>query len=178
VGLAEQVDAVGATWLDRGLIAEQRAIDREAGIAVQGRGEHAPAVARAGFGAEVRMAREDRIAALEAQGLAERRQGRLLLARNLLGTLEARDLASAGRMISAETGLTFRPSGDGRLSGTLTRVVDRPSGRFAMLDDGAGGFALVPWRPVLEHRVGQSISGIIQGSSVSWQLGRARGVGV
>ena len=178
VALAEQVEAVCATWLDRGLIAEQRANVRDAGTALDGRGDHPPVPARTGFGAEVYKAREDRIAALEAQGLAERRRGRLLLARNLLGTLEARDLAAAGRAISTETGLAFRPSGDGRVSGTLTRVIDRSSGRFAMLDDGAGGFTLVPWRPVLEHRIGQSISATIQGASISWQLGRTRGIGV
>lgn len=178
VGLAEQVDAVGATWLDRGLIAEHRADGRDAATAARGRGNRATAIARTGFGAEVHKAFEDRIAALEAQGLAERRQGRLLLARNLLGTLEARDLAEAGKAIAAETGLAFRPSGDGRVAGKLTRVVDRPSGRFAMLDDGAGGFALVPWRPVLEHRIGQSLSASIQGSSVSWHLGRTRDVGM
>ena len=32
------------------------------------------------------------------------------------------------------------------------------SGRFAMLDDGLR-FQLVPWRPALEQRLGQQVSG-------------------
>lgn len=164
VGLADQVQAVGATWLDRDLVAR----GRDGGVAA----------ARAGFGAEVHAARDARVAVLQREGLAEQRSGRLLLARNLLGTLEARDLADVGKSLSAETGLAYRPASDGRVAGTLARMIDRPSGRFAMLDDGAGGFALVPWRPVLEHRIGQSMAAVVQGSSVSWQLGRTRGIGV
>ncbi len=51
------------------------------------------------------------------------------------------------------------------------------SGRFAMLDDGVG-FSLVPWKPVLEQRLGQTVSGVVRGGSVSWDLSRKRGIGV
>lgn len=43
-----------------------------------------------------------------------------------------------------------------------------------MLDDGMG-FHLVPWKPVIEKRLGQQLSVVMQGSSVTWSLGRQRG---
>ena len=45
------------------------------------------------------------------------------------------------------------------------------SGRFAMIDDGVG-FSLVPWRPVIEARMGQSVSAIVRGPTVSLDIGR------
>lgn len=38
--------------------------------------------------------------------------------------------------------------------------------RFAMLDDGVG-FSLVPWKPVLEQRLGQSLAATFRGGSAS-----------
>lgn len=49
------------------------------------------------------------------------------------------------------------------------------SGRFAMFDDGMG-FSLVPWRPVLEKHLSQSVAGVTLGNSVSWMFGRQRGM--
>ncbi|MFT3815819.1 MAG: DUF3363 domain-containing protein [Acidovorax sp.] len=49
--------------------------------------------------------------------------------------------------------------------------------RFAMLDDGMG-FSLVPWTPVMERCLGQQLSVTMQGSTVSWQIGRQRGPGI
>jgi type IV secretory pathway VirD2 relaxase len=40
------------------------------------------------------------------------------------------------------------------------------------------GFALVPWRPVIEHELGRNISGIMQGDNISWELGRSRDLGI
>ncbi len=51
------------------------------------------------------------------------------------------------------------------------------SGRYAMLDDGKG-FSLVPWKPVLEQRLGQSMTAAVRGGSVSWSFGRQRGMGI
>jgi hypothetical protein len=45
------------------------------------------------------------------------------------------------------------------------------SGKFAMLDDGLG-FSLVPWRPVIEKRLGQNVAAILRGDGVSWHFGR------
>lgn len=157
--LRAQVRALGATWLDRALIDDTRP-------------------AAVGFGADVRSALEQRAGYLEEQGLASRRGQRLILSRDLLATLRARDVAAAGARLATETGLDHRPVSDGgRVSGTYRRSVMLASGRFAMLEDGIG-FSLVPWKPVVEQRLGQAVSAVVRGGSASWELGRQRGIGV
>ncbi|MGU5616382.1 DUF3363 domain-containing protein [Aeromonas caviae] len=101
-----------------------------------------------------------------------------ILARNLLGTLRNRELAQAAKDIAAETGLEHRPVADGqRVAGIYRRSVKLASGRYAMLDDGMG-FSLVPWRPVIEQRLGQQIAVTVRGGGVSWEIGRQRGPSV
>ncbi|ODN62862.1 hypothetical protein BA763_24375 [Burkholderia cenocepacia] len=51
------------------------------------------------------------------------------------------------------------------------------SGRYALLDDGMG-FSLVPWRPIIEPRLGQQIAATVRGGGVSWEVGRQRGPGI
>lgn len=153
-----QVRAVGATWLDR-LLVEQR-----------------DDLATTGFGSEVRAALADREGFLVREGLAERRGQRTALARNLLVTLRARELESVAAVVKAESGLIYRPVIDGvPVSGTLRRSVLLTSGRFAMLVDGMG-FALVPWRPIVEGRIGQVITAVTRGDHVSWNFSQRRGV--
>ena len=155
--LGQQVRAVGATWLDQQLISGNREL------------------VDTGFGKEVREALRQRADFLVEQGLAERQGQRVLLARNLLATLRGRELTAAAQEISAQTGMQYRPAVEGRrISGIYRRSVQLASGRFALLDDGIG-FSLVPWKPVIEQRLGQSVSAVIQGNGVSWQLGRQRG---
>ncbi|MBU3054697.1 relaxase/mobilization nuclease and DUF3363 domain-containing protein [Pseudomonas indica] len=155
--LEQQVRAVGATWLDQQLIGGSREL------------------VDTGFGKEVREALRQRAYFLVVQGLAQRQGQRVVLARNLLATLRGRELTAVAREISAQTGLQYRPAVDGqRVNGIYRRSVQLTSGRFALLDDGIG-FSLVPWKPVIEQRLGQSVSALIQGNSVSWQLGRQRG---
>jgi len=152
-----QVRTVGATWLDQQLIGGSREM------------------ADKGFGTEVREALRQRADFLVEQGLAERQGQRVVLARNLLTTLRGRELTATAREIAAQTGMHYRPAVEGeRVSGVYRRSLQLASGRFAMLDDGIG-FSLVPWRPVIEPKLGQSLSAVMQGGSVSWQLGRQRG---
>ena len=67
---------------------------------------------------------------------------------------DRRELAAAGKAIQHQTGLVHRPLRDGEhANGIYRRSVQLASGRFAMLDDGMG-FSLVPWRPVVEQRLG------------------------
>jgi len=149
-----QVRALGATWLD-----EQIA----RGSAPQ---------SSAGFGATVQRALDDRKLFLVEQDLAERRGQHIVLARNLLSTLRTKDLENAARRIESDTGLVYRPAPDGeRVSGMYRRSLLVASGRFAMIDDGVG-FSLVPWRPVVEARLGQSVSAIVRGPGVSWDISR------
>ncbi len=155
--IERQVRVIGATWLDQQLIGD------------------ASGIADNGFGGEVREALRQRSDFLVEQGLAERRGSRVVLARNLLATLRGREIEGAAKTIAAETGLTHRAVADGeRVTGTYRRSVQLASGRFAMLDDGKG-FSLVPWKPVVEQRMGQQVSAIVRGSSVTWELGRQRG---
>lgn len=99
----------------------------------------------------------------------------MILARNLLETLRNRELAQAAKGIAAETGLEHRPVTDGqRVAGIYRRSVMLASGRYAMLDDGMG-FSLVPWRPVIEQRLGQQLAVSVRGGGVTWEIGRQRG---
>jgi len=156
----QQVRAIGATWLDRQLI------DGGRGLVAQG------------FGTQVRDAMRSRAEFLIEQGLAERRGRRFALARDLLSTLRDRELAVAAKSLQDQTGRSYRRLKDGeRASGTYRRSIQLASGRFAMLDDGVG-FALLPWRPVIEQHLGQQVSAVSRGQSVTWQLGRQRGISV
>lgn len=155
--IEQQVRAIGATWLDRNLVSDS-------------------SVTNQGFGAQVREAMQYRVNFLAEQGLAERRGQRMVLARNLLTTLRDRELAAVGKSLQDQTGQTYRPVQEGQQSsGVYRQSLQLTSGRFAMLDDGME-FSLVPWRPVIEHRLGQQMSAVARGSSVSWQLDRQQGI--
>ena len=155
--IEQQVRALGATWLDHQMVRDARNLSP------------------LGFGAQVWDAWQDRMDFLVEQGLAERRGQRVVLARNLLASLRDRELAEVGKSLQDTTGLSFRPLHDGaRVGGLYRRSLQLVSGRFAMLDDGMG-FSLVPWRPVVEQRLGQQVSAIVRGGSVTWELGRQHG---
>ena len=155
--IERQARVIGATWLDQQLIGGGR-----------GLGD-------LGFGGEVKNTLQQRADFLAEQGLAERRGQRVILVRNLLGTLRNRELASAVKDIAAETGLEHHPVADGqRVAGIYRRSVMLASGRYAMLDNGMG-FSLVPWKPVIEQRLGQHITATVRGGGVSWEFGRHRG---
>ncbi|MDZ4240194.1 MAG: relaxase/mobilization nuclease and DUF3363 domain-containing protein [Hydrogenophaga sp.] len=152
--IERQAHAIGATWLDQQLIGGGK-----------GLGD-------LGFGSEVKDALQQRADFLAEQGLAERRGQRMILARNLLATLRGRELAKTAQDIAAETGLEHRLVADGqRVAGTYRRSVMLASGRYAMLDDGMG-FSLMPWKPVIEQRLGQQLAATVRGGGVSWEVGR------
>ncbi|KKM74757.1 hypothetical protein LCGC14_1397170, partial [marine sediment metagenome] len=128
-----------------------------------------------GFGSEVKDALQQRADFLAEQGLAEKRGQRVILARNLLATLRNRELTKTAQDIATETGLEHRPVADGqRVAGIYRRSVMLASGPYAMLDDGMG-FSLVPWKPVIEQRLGQRISATVRSGGVSWDVGKVRG---
>lgn len=155
--IERQARVVGATWLDQQLIGGGKGLGN------------------LGFGGEVKQAMQQRADFLAEQGLAERRGQHVILVRNLLGTLRNRELAQAARDIAVETGLEHRPVADGQhVAGVYRRSVMLAGGRYAMLDDGMG-FSLVPWKPVIEQRLGQQIAATVSGGGVSWEFGRQRG---
>ena len=155
--IEQQARAMGATWLDQQLIDGRNV----------GGGQ--------GFGNEVGKALQQRADFLVEEGLAEKRGRRVILARNLLTTLRNKELTKAAEVITAETGQEYRQPSDGkRVSGIYRRSLMLNSGRFAMLDDGMG-FSLVPWKPVIEKRIGQQVSALIRNGAASWELGISRG---
>nr|WP_249137696.1 relaxase/mobilization nuclease RlxS [Bradyrhizobium tropiciagri] len=158
--LEDLPQALGATWLDRTLVAKEP-----------------DGVASAGFGADVETALRARRQWLVDQGLAREQEGQVRYARNMLGTLEARELARTAAEISARTGLEHvgvKP-GD-KVSGVCRRMLTLNSGRFAVIER-SHEFALVPWRPVLERARGQLVSGSVGGEGISWSIGIKRGLG-
>jgi hypothetical protein len=82
-------------------------------------------------------------------GFAHRDGKGVRLPKNLLAMVREREAETVAKALASETGLHYRPLGDGQSgSGVYRRMVLTASGRVAMLDDGLG-FSLVPWRPVL-----------------------------
>ena len=160
--LESQIGADGATWLDRRLIAGE-----------------ASDLAPAGFGQAVAQAMDRRREHLIDQGDATRQPTvRVFYRRNLLATLREREVARAGAELAVSKPMPFRASGDGEtVSGTFTGTVQLASGRFAIVEK-SHEFTLVPWRPVIERQRGREVIGVVQGGSVSWQLGKQRELGL
>ena len=161
LAIEAQISAAGATWLDRQLLVKESALSS------------------GGFGAEVRAAMDRRIDHLVEEDLARRQGRRVIFARDLLNTLRRRELDAAAANLSAETGLSHRPSAEGEhVSGVYRQRVTLASGRFAMIDHGMG-FQLVPWRPALEKQLGKHLTGTLTpGGGVDWSFQRKRGLGL
>lgn len=161
LGLADQVRADGATWLDRQLV-----------------GRSPADLGEGGFADEVRTALAARTDHLVQGGLAQRSGRRFVFARDLIETLRQRELAAAARRLSGQAGLEAQAIGaDGVVAGTYRQRVTLASGRFAMIDNGLG-FTLVPWRPDLERHLGRHVEGVLTpGAGVAWSFAPKRGVG-
>lgn len=161
LSLESQIGARGATWLDRQLVSPR--LETVAG----------------GFGSEVREALGKRADVLVEQGLATRQGQKIVFARNLLGTLRERELAEASDALASRHGGTMQSATPGDpVAGVYRERVTLASGRFAVIDNGAG-FQLVPWRQDLERHLGQAVTGRINArSSVDWSFARSRGPAV
>ncbi|MFC0685446.1 MULTISPECIES: relaxase/mobilization nuclease domain-containing protein [Sphingomonadales] len=160
--LQHQVNASGATWLDRQSIAREPV-----------------AMSEGGFGAEVRHAMRQRAEHLVHEGFAEQQGRRVIFSRNLIETLRRREVDAVADWLAKETGQPFKAAGNGEyVAGTYRQRMTLASGRFAMIDDGLG-FQLVPWSPSLESQLGKHVSGVARGDGgVDWSFGRKRGLGL
>lgn len=149
------VEAEGATWLDRQLLAR------------------APlALADHGFGREVQDARTRRLDHLVRSGLASHASAGPRFVPDLLAKLRTSELARTSTALAAETGLTFHSTEPGdNVSGVYQRRLNLASGRFAMIEGGLG-FQLVPWTPSLERRRGQQVDGIAGPGGIEWSRAR------
>ena len=154
--LSQMKTAMGATWLNEHL----RDFDDES-------------EAR-GFGSEVETARAVRRNFLMKQGFIEKEQRRLT--QSTLDALQARDLKDAADTLAVELGKDYKPAPTkGRIEGIYVRDIERPSGRFALIER-ARDFSMVPWRDVLERNRGKVVSGLIRPDGVSWHLTKGRGI--
>ncbi len=159
--LDQQVGSDGATWLDRELIADTSEAPRDSG-----------------FGRDLRDAQARRRQWLIAEGLAREEQGNTIYRADMLATLRRRELTRVSGQLSEQLGLAYVETRHGEpVEGTLRRAVELASGKYAVIEK-SREFTLVPWRPVLDRHIGQHVSGVMRGDSISWTIGRQRGLGI
>ncbi len=160
--LEAQVSSDGATWLDRQILGRDKSDPVESG-----------------FGQEVIDAKRQRVQVLIAQGFAERDGGnRLRVRRDLLATLEQREVTRVGQELAEKRNIPFRQAKDGEhVYGTFKETVQLASGKYALIEN-AREFTLVPWRPVIERQLGKEVAGFIRGDDISWEFGRKRSLGI
>jgi type IV secretory pathway VirD2 relaxase len=157
--LSRQVDAEGATWLDRQLIG-------------QAKQEHRPF----GFGRDVHEALLRRQQWLINEGLMRRDGDYVTFRKNILDTLVARDTQQEARRLEALIGKPFaRTIPNDGIEGVFRQVVDMTSGRFALIEK-SREFTLVPWKPEIQQYLGRRVSGIPTGDGYEWTIGRSRGL--
>lgn len=164
LGIEQLADAEGATWLDKELLAR-----------------NPENLAESGFGKTSAVALARRRQWLANQGLGSiDALGNFDPQPRMLDQLRQRDMRAAVQSLSRELGLSHAAAVDGeRLTGAFTRTFERPSGKYALVQN-AKEFVLVPWQPQMESHRGKeiAISANVQGSS--WELfhSRQRGVGI
>jgi hypothetical protein len=160
--LEAQVRSPGATWLDRQLVAREP-----------------EALAETGFGKQVRQALARRAEVLLERGLAERSGQGVRYRRGLIQALAQIEVAQAGEAYARAAGGWFEAAEPGRtISGRYREKLQLDSGPFAVVELRGLGFALVPWRPVIEKHLGSEVTATLEvGGGVAWQVGRRREIG-
>ena len=151
--LVQQTQAQGLAWLDTVDVRD---------------------VGTGGFASQVLTAARSRRAWLVTKGWLETESD--ILDAKTQGKLRQLGLHSTGARLSDATGLPYSPHRRGEaISGTLVGSVEAPHGRLAHIER-SKDFTLVPWRDVLDGRVGQRVSGVSGPGGIDWSLGRGRGV--
>ncbi len=159
--LERQVNAEGATWLDRQLVSSSQL----------------PAGGTR-FGKAATVALQRRQEYLIEQGWAEDQNGTIRYRKNLLNLLRQREVQVTGEKIAKENKSTFvQTSNGGRFDGVYRKPVHLASGKFAIIEK-SKEFTLVPWRPALERQRGKTVAGAIHGTSVSFDFSKKRGIGI
>jgi hypothetical protein len=149
------VDA--ATWVDRELASKTPLLVRDSG-----------------FGRDVRAAMAGRRQWLIARQLADLENGQVQLRETTLAVLQRRELLRVAGDLSGDLGKPFAEARTGsKVEGRIVRPVDLVSGRFAIVEN-SKEFTLVPWRPVLENKLGRTATGIVRADGVSWSFARGR----
>lgn len=159
--VSRQVEAHGATWLDKNIANRTDLI-----------------LANQGFGAELSAALRARADRLVERGHATRDQDGLKARPNLIRALTTEEVERVGNNLAKQAGRPFAAVRDGeQFSGTYVRQLQLSSGRYALLD-GQKGFALVPWRPSMEKQLGKTVEGIMRGQSVTLTAARTLSLGL
>lgn len=160
--LEAQIDANGAAWLDRELASPNRA----------------PLV-RSGVGFEANQAMEQSKEAVVEKGHAWRApDGAIRAPKDLVSRLERREIERVGKSLEGQTGSPFRLASKGqRIAGVFSRTTNLVSGKYAIIEN-SHEFTLVPWRPLMDERLGGEIGGVIRDFGVSWDFGRKLGLGI
>ena len=115
---------------------------------------------------------------IEHGDAARQPDGRIAYRRNLIATLQEREVARAGEELAAKKSLPFRVAADREtVTGTFTGTTQLSSGKFAIIEK-SHEFTLVLWRLVIDCQLGREVSGIVYGGSVSWHLGQQRRLGI
>ena len=147
--ISEMTTARGATWLDeelkRGTLEEERTSKQLLDAAAKRR------------------------AALRQMGFAIGDKDRLF--QHSINQLKVMDVKEAGEAQSKSLGKTYvSSSGASHIEGVFSKTIERPSGKFAVIEKSLE-FTLVPWRPIMERRRGQSIIGRASGGGgISWDV--------
>jgi hypothetical protein len=160
--LEAQVRSPGATWLDRQLVAREPV-----------------ELAERGFGAEVGAALKRRTEVLVARGLAHEGESGVRFRRGLVNALAQIEARQAGEAYARAAGGWYEPAEAGRtVEGVYREKLRLDSGMFAVVETHGLGFALVPWRPVIENQLGEHVRARLEiGGGVEWRLGRGREIG-
>jgi len=128
--LSDLKKQMGKTWLDNELMSKA---------------SHQPL---SGFGAELEEAKAGRRQYLMANKLLSKSGG---VTRGTLNALEKIDLDDAAKGLSRELKKPYKTAPKtGRVSGTYTGMIDRASGRYAIIEK-SKEFTLVPWRKTMDR---------------------------
>jgi len=148
-------DTIGRTWLDEELRSNAA-------------NEHP-----SGFGEEVNVAKSQRQRFLLSKGLIGNEQR---VTAQTLKALEQLDLTEAGQSLSRDYEKPYKPAASsGKLSGIYRKAIERPSGKYAVIEK-SKEFTLVPWRETLDRNLGKSVTGVLNGQTISWTLTKGRGI--
>lgn len=151
--LKKSTDVIGRTWLDKELASANSAASGE------------------GFGADVEKAKLERMIFLKSQQLLSKSGA---VTKDTLSQLESLDLKAAGEALSKEIDKPYVDAPrKGSLSGTFRKTVERPSGKYAVIEK-SKEFTLVPWRETMNRNLGRSIQGTLDGRTISWTLIKGR----
>ncbi len=157
--LDQLIEGEGYGWLDRNLVGKEKTD-----------------LASSGFGGKVQQALAQRRNWLMRQGLIQKKGSKVIYPKSLANQLIRRELNKFAAGISDKTGKQYMPMKDrGEVSGIYVRKLNLSSGQYAVLEK-SKEFTLVPWRPVMDRVMGRSISGMISGGTVNWDIGRGVGL--